>query len=67
MPARVLSGENTSQTTLGYRVEHFYFPCSGLIIALATNSSVNNNDDALFATAVSVYQTLEKAGAMHTG
>jgi D-alanyl-D-alanine carboxypeptidase len=53
--------------TLGYRVEHFYFPCSGLIIALATNSSVNNNNDALFATAVSVYQTLEKAGAVHTG
>lgn len=53
--------------TLGYRVEHFYFPCSGLLIALATNSSVNNNNDALLATAVSVYQTLEKAGAVHAG
>ncbi|HEY1921042.1 MAG TPA: serine hydrolase domain-containing protein [Streptosporangiaceae bacterium] len=52
---------------LGYRVEHFYFPSSGLIIALATNSSVNNNNDGLFSTAVSVYQTLEKAGAVHTG
>ena len=31
----------------------------GLIIALATNSSVNNNNDALFSTAVSVYQTLD--------
>jgi D-alanyl-D-alanine carboxypeptidase len=51
--------------TLGYRLEHFYFPCSGLIIALATNSSVNNNNDGLFSTAVSVYQTLEKAGAVH--
>jgi D-alanyl-D-alanine carboxypeptidase len=53
--------------TLGFRVEHFYFPCSGLIIALATNSSVNNNNDVLFATAVSVYQTLEKAGAVRPG
>lgn len=50
--------------TLGYRVEHFYFPHSGLIIALATNSSVNNNNDGMFATAVSVYRTLEKAGAV---
>lgn len=49
--------------TLGYRVEHFYFPSSGLIIALAANSSVDNNNDDLFSTAVSVYQTLEKAGA----
>jgi D-alanyl-D-alanine carboxypeptidase len=53
--------------TLGYRVEHFYFPSSGLIIALAANSSVNNNNDYLFSTAVSVYQTLEKAGAVPTG
>jgi D-alanyl-D-alanine carboxypeptidase len=53
--------------TLGYRLEHFYFPRSGLIIALATNSSVNNNNDGLFGTAVSVYQTLRKAGAVHTG
>lgn len=50
-------------SSLGYRLGHF--PCSGLIIALAANSSVNNNDDALFSTAVSVYQTLEKAGAVH--
>jgi D-alanyl-D-alanine carboxypeptidase len=47
--------------TLGYRFEHFYFPRSGLIIALAVNSSVDNNNDGLFATAVSVYQTLQKA------
>jgi len=53
--------------TLGYRVEHFYFPHSGLIIALAANSSVNNNNDDLFSTAVSVYQTLARAGAVHTG
>jgi D-alanyl-D-alanine carboxypeptidase len=53
--------------TLGYRVEHFYFPSSGLIIALAANSSVDNNNDDLFSTAVAVYQTLEKAGAVPTG
>ena len=53
--------------TLGYRLVHVYFPRSGLIIALATNSSVNNSDDDLFNTAMSVYQTLQKAGAAHTG
>jgi hypothetical protein len=42
-------------------VRGFYFPRSGLIIALAVNSSVDNNNDGLFATAVSVYQTLQKA------
>lgn len=52
--------------TLGYRFEHFYFPRSGLIIALAVNSSVDNNNDGLFATAVSVYQTLQKAGVVST-
>ena len=51
--------------TLGYRFEHFYFPRCGLIIALAVNSAVANNDDALFSTAVSVYQTLQQAGAIH--
>ena len=51
--------------TLGYRFEHLYFPRAGLIIALATNSSVDNNNDGLFSTAVSVYRTLQKAGAVH--
>ena len=50
--------------TLGYRFEHFYFPRTGLIIALATNSSVDNNNDGLFSTAVSVYRTLQKAGGL---
>jgi D-alanyl-D-alanine carboxypeptidase len=53
--------------TFGYRFDHFYFPGSGLIIAIATNSAVNNNNDDLFNTAISVYQTLQKAGAAHTG
>jgi D-alanyl-D-alanine carboxypeptidase len=53
--------------TLGYRFEHFYFPRSGLIIALAVNSAVDNNSDGLFMTAISVYQTLQKAGAVHAG
>jgi D-alanyl-D-alanine carboxypeptidase len=52
--------------TFGYRFDHFYFPCSGLIIALAVNSSVGNNQDDLFNTAIAIYQTLEKAGAVHT-
>jgi hypothetical protein len=36
-------------------------------IALAVNSSVGNNDDGLFSTAISVYQTLQKAGAVRAG
>jgi D-alanyl-D-alanine carboxypeptidase len=49
----------------GARVLYFYFPHSGIIIALAANSSTFNDD--LQATAISVYQTLQKAGATHTG
>jgi D-alanyl-D-alanine carboxypeptidase len=54
--------------TLGYRVVHFYFPRSGIIIAIAANSAtdINTNDD-LPATAIAVYQTLLKAGAAHRG
>ncbi|MGH3274997.1 MAG: serine hydrolase [Streptosporangiaceae bacterium] len=54
--------------TLGYRVVHFYFPRSGIIIAIAANSAtdINTNDD-LPATAIAVYQTLLKAGAAHSG
>jgi D-alanyl-D-alanine carboxypeptidase len=54
--------------TLGYRVVHFYFPRSGIDIAVATNSSteLGVNDD-LQATAIAVYQTLQKAGAAHAG
>jgi D-alanyl-D-alanine carboxypeptidase len=52
--------------TLGYRVVHFYFPRSGIIIAVATNSSTAlGTSDDLQATAIAVYQTLEKAGAVH--
>ena len=53
--------------TLGYRVQHFYFPRTGLIIALAVNSAVDNNNDGLFSTAMSVYRTLQEAGAAQTG
>jgi hypothetical protein len=35
-----------------------------LIIALAVSSAVDNNHDNLFSTAISVYQTLRKAGAV---
>ena len=48
----------------GARVLYFYFPHSGIIVALAANSSTDNDD--LLATAVSVYQTLQKAGAVRT-
>jgi D-alanyl-D-alanine carboxypeptidase len=52
--------------TLGYRVVHFYFPRSGIIIALAANSATDpNTNDDLQATAIAVYQTLQKAGAVH--
>ncbi len=54
--------------TLGYRVVHFYFPRSGIDIAVATNSSTELGvDDDLQATAIAVYQTLQKAGAAHAG
>jgi D-alanyl-D-alanine carboxypeptidase len=53
--------------TLGYRFEHFYFPRSGLVIALAVNSAVDSNNDGLFTTAISVYQALQKAGAVRAG
>jgi D-alanyl-D-alanine carboxypeptidase len=54
--------------TLGYRVVHFYFPRSGVIIALAVNSATDpNTNDDLQATAIAVYQTLLKAGAAHSG
>ncbi len=45
-------------------VLYFYFPRCGIIIALAANSSTDNDD--LQATAISVYQTLQKAGAVRT-
>jgi D-alanyl-D-alanine carboxypeptidase len=49
----------------GNRVVHLYLPRSGTIIALAVNSATNNDDIADLAA--SVYQTLQKAGALHTG
>ena len=52
--------------TLGYRVVHFYFPRSGVIIALAVNSSVGAAADDVTAQAISVYEILQKAGAIHT-
>jgi D-alanyl-D-alanine carboxypeptidase len=52
--------------TLGYRVVHFYFPRSGIDIAVATNSSVNlGPGDDLQATAIAVYRSLQEAGAVH--
>ncbi len=54
--------------TLGNRVVHFYFPRSGIIIALATNSATDpNTNDDLQATAMAVYQTLQKAGVARAG
>jgi D-alanyl-D-alanine carboxypeptidase len=49
----------------GARVLYFYFPRSGMIVALAVNSSTGN--DNLPATALSVYRTLQQAGAAETG
>ena len=50
---------------LGARVVHYYFPRSGMIIALAVNSSTDN--DHLSDLSGSVYQTLQGAGAARTG
>ena len=50
-----------------YRVVHFYFPSSGIIIALAVNSATDpNTNDDLQATAIAVHQTLVKTGAAHS-
>jgi D-alanyl-D-alanine carboxypeptidase len=51
--------------TFGYRVAHYYLPRSGMIIALAVNSATGNDD--IGDLAGSVYQTLQNAGAVHTG
>ena len=47
---------------------HFFFPRSGIIIALAANSATDPDptNDNLQATAIAVYRTLLKAGAAHT-
>ena len=55
----------TRARPFGYRVVHYYFPRSGMIIALAVNSATGNDDIADLAG--SVYQTLQNAGAVHTG
>jgi D-alanyl-D-alanine carboxypeptidase len=47
----------------GARVMHLYFPRPGIIIAVAANSSTITNDD-LSDLAGSVYQTLQRAGAI---
>jgi D-alanyl-D-alanine carboxypeptidase len=46
----------------GARVIHYYFPRTGLLIAVAANSSTTNDDLSNLAGAV--YQTLKKAGAV---
>ena len=48
----------------GARVIHYYFPRTGLLIAVAANSSASNDDLADLAGAV--YETLQKAGTAHT-
>jgi len=59
---------NYEGETYGYRVLHFYFSRSGMIIALAANSGLGEDDlgdvnGDLGALAVSVYQALQKTGA----
>ena len=49
----------------GARVLHLYFPRTGLLIAVAANSSASHDDLANLSGAV--YQTLQKAGAARTG
>jgi D-alanyl-D-alanine carboxypeptidase len=47
----------------GARVIHYYFPRTGLLIAVAANSSTITNDD-LSHLSGAVYQTLHKAGTI---
>jgi D-alanyl-D-alanine carboxypeptidase len=47
----------------GARVIHLYFPRTGMLIALAANSSTITNDD-LPDLVGTVYQTLQHAGAI---
>ncbi len=47
----------------GARVINYYFPRTGLLIAVAANSSATSDDLANLAGAV--FQTLQKAGAVH--
>jgi D-alanyl-D-alanine carboxypeptidase len=49
----------------GARVIHYYFPRTGLLIAVTANSSTITNDD-LSNLAGAVYQTLHKTGTEHT-
>ena len=49
----------------GARVLHLYIPRTGLLIAVAANSSASNDDLANLSGAV--YQTLQKAGVARTG
>ncbi len=48
----------------GARVIQYFFPRTGLLIAVAANSSASN--DHLADLAGAVYQTLQKAGTVHT-
>jgi D-alanyl-D-alanine carboxypeptidase len=48
----------------GARVIQYYFPRTGLLIAVAANSAASNDDLAGLAGAV--YQTLQQAAAAHT-
>jgi D-alanyl-D-alanine carboxypeptidase len=47
-------------STLGYRVEHVYWPRSGVLLALGVNSATN--DDQLETLAAVVYHILHRAG-----
>jgi D-alanyl-D-alanine carboxypeptidase len=53
--------------TLGHRVGHVYFPRSGIIIAFAVNSATDQDNEALGALEVSVYQSLQNAGVAQAG
>ncbi|MGO9077912.1 MAG: hypothetical protein ACLQDY_02570 [Streptosporangiaceae bacterium] len=53
--------------TIANRVMHLYFPRSGMTFVLAVNSAVDPANDDLGNLAGSVYQTLQKAGAVNPG
>jgi D-alanyl-D-alanine carboxypeptidase len=50
--------------TPGYRVLHLYQPASGVIFAVAANSGAQGSNDQLGSLAITVFKTLQAAGAL---
>ncbi|HEY1681450.1 MAG TPA: serine hydrolase domain-containing protein [Candidatus Tumulicola sp.] len=51
-------------STFGYRVLHFYFPRQDAVIAFGLNSDPDHKEDHAGKLALSLYETLHKAGQL---